>query len=261
MSILRNVLALPILFNLILPIALFASLTTIISFLILLFRCLLIYIDLAAVAIPHPFLGRGSKPSTPESTALLETSHSCSLPSHSSTHPQKCKASLASSTISAIGSKTPTVLPHGSSSSNEEAVLTSPNSYIGLNASIGPTRDFEGVGGWLFEVPSKKDDGLWSNINSRLKLPADHGRRHMRSLARWNSPAMNKKRGGESENRMAGNSVYRGKAKTPPTTLGGAEICVDEGVFDKGVLMMGRPSASTSSSGISRKEGLIMKAG
>jgi hypothetical protein len=48
-----------------------------------------------------------------------------------------------------------------------------------LLPSIGPERDFEGVGGWRLSG----DDETWTTINSRLELPDKqyHGRNHHRS--------------------------------------------------------------------------------
>jgi hypothetical protein len=59
--------------------------------------------------------------------------------------------------------------------------LTPAHSAISLPLaqSIGPTRDFEGVGGWRL-TPGVDDDeeDAWLRINSRLELPSESPRRH-----------------------------------------------------------------------------------
>lgn len=83
------------------------------------------------------------------------------------------------------------------------------DSGLGLSQSVGPTRDFEGVGGWRIGDPSD-DDALWTNINSRLELPAHHERRHKRSLTGGSAP-------GEGKDRSYSPEANMSKARTPPT--------------------------------------------
>jgi hypothetical protein len=68
-----------------------------------------------------------------------------------------------------------------SSSALSTAGTTTPISEkgLGLLPSIGPERDFEGIGGWRLGG----DDETWTTINSRLELPdkQHHGRNHHRS--------------------------------------------------------------------------------
>lgn len=92
---------------------------------------------------------------------------------------------------------------------------------MGLSQSIGPTRDFEGVGGWrLVDNSTSDDDGLWTNINSRLELPAEHGnigrRHHHRSLTSGSLPRERVKRSYSPEIPM-----NTSKVRTPPSSLNG----------------------------------------
>ncbi|TVY81564.1 hypothetical protein LSUE1_G002800, partial [Lachnellula suecica] len=152
-------LTLPILVLFSLPIAIFACITTIIAFNILLFRVLLIYIDLAGAVLPYYLLGVSPRPYIPQKTPVSPTA----VPVR-----RRKRSNSSTGTITSIASHT--------SLSNSHSVLR-------LSQSVGPTRDFEGVGGWRLDNPnSEEEDALWTKINGRLELPAEHGRRHKRSL-------------------------------------------------------------------------------
>jgi len=115
-----------------------------------------------------------------------------------------------------------------------------------------------------------EEDALWSNINSRLELPADHGGRHKRSLTGGSLPSSAMpagKRTGRNEDRdigVGGGEVKSntGRARTPPSNvLSGAGQ--GEGPSEKGVLMMsgsGKKRTVSSGSGSSKSSGLTMKA-
>ena len=75
---------------------------------------------------------------------------------------------------------------------------------LGLSQSVGPTRDFEGVGGWRIGDASD-DEALWTNMNSRLELPAHHERRHQRSLT------------GEAKFSSFSPEMNTARPRTPPT--------------------------------------------
>jgi len=110
------------------------------------------------------------------------------------------------------------------------------DSNIGLIQSIGADRDYEGVGGWRLENPVE-DESLWTSINSRLELPADHGRRHRRSLTGPISPIEIR------YNRSYSHSPNTSRARTPPA-YGAA---VGDGYFGHHVL-----------NGISKKPSMTM---
>jgi hypothetical protein len=159
MTILNNssLLILPFILLFSIPLAIFATITSTLATSVLLFRVLLVYAELAFAVIPYYILGvTTTKPIIPQTTSFLNSS---SLPARRPKH----RSSGGSPTSG--GSLTP----------------VAGDINLGLNQSTGPQRDFEGVGGWRLDAPSE-DDPIWTNVNSRLELPADHVRRHRRSL-------------------------------------------------------------------------------
>lgn len=136
----------PIVFALTIPIAAFAALTTTLAFSILFLRVVLVYIELTLAVIPRYLLSPNPTPYDPGTIAVSE---------------RRGKRSPAGS----AGSITPIASGIG----------------LGLDQRLSHARDYEGVGGWRLGPPSD-DDALWAKINSRLELPADHGKRHRRSL-------------------------------------------------------------------------------
>ena len=85
---------------------------------------------------------------------------------------------------------------------------------------MGATRDFEGVGGWRLG-DDDDDDTMWTKFNTRLELPADHGRRHHRSLTA-------EMRLGNSTSYSPETVMNSSRARTPPS---GA--AVGEGYFPR----------------------------
>ena len=157
-------LILPTLLLVSLPLAIFACITTTLAIAVLLFRVAIIYIELAVIVIPHYFLG--SKSVTP-----------ISRPSTSS---------------SGIGQGSPVRRKKRQSSTSnfsptDTTQLLKSQSGLGISQSIGPARDYEGLGGWRLDEPSD-DEGLWTSFNSRLELPADRARKHRRSLTSGSLP-------------------------------------------------------------------------
>lgn len=133
-----------------------------------------------------------------------------------------------------------------------------------LSFSVGPTRDFEGVGGWRLDNRSDDDeDALWTNMNSRLELPADHIRRHHRSLTgEGRISGFGVATGDRSyspENMM---NTSRSRARTP----NGSGIMGGEGGYFAGISpkMVKTARTASGSSGSSkgsgeREKGLSMK--
>jgi hypothetical protein len=182
---------LPFLFIFTIPIAITASITTFISFSILLVRVVLVYIELALAIIPHYLLGESSK------SKSLQTAKFYASPTGVR---RRKRRTSSSSNLSCTGTITP--VPG--------------DNLLGLSQSIGPTRDFEGVGGWRLDNPSD-DDTLWTNINSRLELPADHGRRHHRSLTSGSMPGDARANRSYSPEAVMNTS----RARTPPSSAVG----------------------------------------
>lgn len=187
-------LILPFLFIFTLPIALFACLTTFLAFSILAFRVVLIYIELAFAVIPYYLLG-----ARPAATYLKRSKSFQNQPTVSPA--RRKRRGSASSSQSATGSLTP----------------VSSETVMGLSQSVGPTRDYEGVGGWRLDKSSDDEDALWTGINSRLELPADHTRRHHRSLTGGSMPGDIRLNRSYSPENMMNTS----KARTPPSSVVG----------------------------------------
>ena len=182
-------LVLPFFFIFTVPFAIFAGITTCLAFCILLLRVVLIYVELAFAVISYYLLGKTSPNPLPRAHSL------------STVGPlrRKKRRSSASSSLSATGTITP--------------VASEVN--LGLSQSIGATRDFEGVGGWRLDNPSD-DDALWTNINSRLELPAEqHVRRHRRSFTSGSVPGDTRPNRSYSPEAVMNSS----RARTPPTVL------------------------------------------
>lgn len=199
------VLLLVLLFSI--PLAIFASITTTLAFSILLFRVLLVYAELAVAIIPYYLLGI-----TEHKDSLSRTTTCFSNPPTVPVRRRKRRSSGGSGASG--GSITPVA-----------SVIN-----LGLNQSIGPQRDFEGVGGWRLDVPSE-DDSLWTSFNSRLELPADHVRRHRRSLTSGSTPGERERRRGERSYspEAAVTSPNTSRARTPPTLSTG--FMLGEGYF------------------------------
>jgi hypothetical protein len=149
------------------PLALFATLTTLLAFSVLFFRVIVVYCELALAVIPY-YLGQSiAQPLKPASSQVV------AIPATPAVARRRKRRSSSVSVLSA-DAMTP---------------------VLGMNESAGATRDFEGVGGWRLGDPEDDiSDDQWININSRLSLPADHGRRHKRSLTTGSENVMNTSR-------------------------------------------------------------------
>jgi hypothetical protein len=213
-------LILPFLFLFTIPIALLAALTTTLAFSILFLRVTLVYIELALAIIPNYFLGDKASAQNLQNARFSASA----IPSARRRRPR------GSSTV-VSGSTTPT--PGGAVS--------------GLNLHVNHIRDYEGVGGWRLGPPSDDDD-LWTKINSRLELPAEHGRRHQRSLTSGSIPGQ--KRVMSSEMMM----MNTGRARTPPSVLFAGDSFFPQLPPSPGAL---RRSSSGVSSGSSKASSVL----
>jgi hypothetical protein len=173
------------------PLAIFATITTTFAFSILLFRVALVYAELALAVIPYYLLGIANSPNSLTRTKPIST------PPAQSSRRRKRRSS------------------GGSGASADSITPVASDINFGLNQSIGPQRDFEGVGGWRIDAPSE-DDMLWTSFNSRLELPADHVRRHRRSLTSGSIPGERRvDRSYSPETTVTSPNTSR--ARTPPT--------------------------------------------
>ncbi|KAF4513008.1 hypothetical protein G6O67_000331 [Ophiocordyceps sinensis] len=167
------------------PLALLAGLTTTLAFSILSFRVILVYLDIALSLVPQCFGTRktrypayarhderrpvspaasssaNSNQNSPTTPTLTPTQQQQQLPSSMGRRRRRRPSSVTS--VASAGSITPVG-----------------DMAMGLMPSVGPDRDFEGVGGWRSDRDG--DDDTWTTINSRLELPdRNHGRNHHRS--------------------------------------------------------------------------------
>lgn len=173
----------PFLFVVTVPLAVFAGITTTLAFSILSFRVILVYLDIALSLVPQCFgtrkphhyaaytKRRDGRPVSPAASSSVHSGEFClgtPTPSQQQLPPppmgrrHRRRPSSVTSIVSA-GSATPIG-----------------DMAMGLMPSIGPDRDFEGVGGWRSDRDG--DDDTWTTINSRLELPdRSHARNHHRS--------------------------------------------------------------------------------
>ncbi|KAL2352601.1 hypothetical protein BJ546DRAFT_215676 [Cryomyces antarcticus] len=159
-----------------LPLAVFAAFTTSLAFSTLLIRVSIVYVELGIAlvqsAVQAPVTTNSPPPARP-------------------TAPWRHKR-RRSSNFSTASSQDPHATPAG------RKPPTKSDSLASLLGAGGPTRDYEGVGGWRFAADGD-EDALWMGMNSRLELPAAPsnyvtGRRHVRSLTsgsqRFQSPEL-----------------------------------------------------------------------
>jgi hypothetical protein len=180
-----NALVVPFLFIVTVPLAIFASITTMLAFSVLMFRVLLVYFDLALQLIPFWTHGRRqsisidtqspaisptsrlssgrTSPTTPHAPSVMFNEHRSIPRSRSARRRRPSSASITSG-----GTITP---------KSENGAMAGVNTA--MMAPVGVIdRDFEGVGGWRLD-----DDDNWMKINSRLELPVERAtsRHHQRS--------------------------------------------------------------------------------
>ncbi|KAI9645585.1 hypothetical protein NHQ30_006327 [Ciborinia camelliae] len=186
---------LPFLFFFTVPIAIFASITTTFAFCVLCFRVIVVYIELALAVIPYYLCG-------PKADIKVIQSKRAIYNPPTSPVRRKKRRNSASSSQSATGSITPV----------PTRILKGSESMLGLCQSVGFSRDYEGVGGWRLDDSGSDDDALWTNMNSRLELPANHGRRHhQRSLTSSSLPSE------ELKSRSAEATMNTSRTRTPPS--------------------------------------------
>ncbi|PFH56169.1 hypothetical protein XA68_16957 [Ophiocordyceps unilateralis] len=188
----------PFLFVAMIPLAVFAGITTTLAFSVLGFRVIAVYLDIALSLMPQCFSSSESPP--------VVTASSSSPSSLGANHQQSRHRSLSpatsSSTHSVDNSPTTPTQQHllhlhlhqaqsvprrhrrrpSSLTSVVSAGSITPGGgmAMGLMPSVGPDRDFEGVGGWRDDRGG--NDDTWTTINSRFELPDRvYARNHHRS--------------------------------------------------------------------------------
>ncbi|RDA86804.1 hypothetical protein CP532_6346 [Ophiocordyceps camponoti-leonardi (nom. inval.)] len=220
----------PFLLILMLPLAVFAGITTTLAFSILSFRVVTVYLDMALSLVPQCFFSSSSSSSSSSSASFSSASDANSA---SASHSHRRRLSLSpttttsSSTQSLENSPTTPTHPHllhlhlhqaqsvprrrprrpsSLTSVVSAGSVTTPGGEMamGLMPSVGPERDFEGVGGWRDDRDG--DDDTWTTINSRFELPdrIHHARNHHRSPS-----------GGPVTPGDAGVLMMKGRARSP----------------------------------------------
>ncbi|KAG5952856.1 hypothetical protein E4U53_007725 [Claviceps sorghi] len=167
----------PFLFVVTVPLALLAGVTTTIAFALLICRVVIVYLDVALSFIPQALATfksqqryihlRDQLPATSANSPASSVGDGSGASSiyHQSLF-QRRRRRRPSSIVSFLSSNG-TTTPVG-------------DFGLGLVPSVGPERDFEGIGGWRVG----DDDDLWTTINSRMELP-DRGfvRNHYRTAS------------------------------------------------------------------------------
>lgn len=144
----------PFLFVVTVPLAIFASITTLLAFSILFCRVVLVYLDLLVSLIPQA-IHRRCQPRILESppSSVLAGSSASSPTLHRRRHRRNSVISTNGSASSLISERS-----------------------LGLMPSVGPERDFEGIGGWRV---GEADNDAWTTVNPRIESPGwQHGRLH-----------------------------------------------------------------------------------
>jgi len=143
----------PFIILLSIPLAVFALLTTLFAFWILLFRASIVYAELFA-ALLYAYIAptKGPRVKVPPPSPVGERSN------HSK------HRSRSSSVSSEIAMRRP-----------------AQSGNFGALAAHLPTRDYEGVGGWRLAGDDHEEE-LWMGLNNRLELPAAPQRQHRRSF-------------------------------------------------------------------------------
>ena len=160
MSNIIHIIFTPVLLLISIPLLTFAFLTTTLAVSTLFIRVALVYAELGAVLLQNYISPR--LPLSKHPSPIAQTIKSPSKP----TLPRR------SSRRSSTGS--------GQSNGGSATPKAPETSGLGIYSGQGATRDFEGVGGW--RTGHEDEDGLWTNMNSRLELPVpgDERQRHHR---------------------------------------------------------------------------------
>jgi hypothetical protein len=177
------------------PLAVFATFTTIFAFSVLIIRALLIYVNLALYLLPRSHIRDPAKPITP----LVLSSPALSSPSLARKPPRRRRSSVASA-------------------------VSDPPTNLGLIPSLGPDRDYEGIGGWRVGNNAQEDDP-WVTVNPR---PASsHAHHHRTPSGGPATPGTEAYLVMKRRSPKVGMSPNSSRARTPTGIWGGAGLQVD----------------------------------
>lgn len=198
------------------PFALCAAFTTTLACCVLAFRVMVVYAELFLAVVPYLGGKAGNFP-----------------PVKSPLAPARQRRRRSTSSGMSAGSITPGAA----------------DLAMGLHQSAGPPRDYEGVGGWRMNDGASDDEDLWTKINSRLELPADHVRRHQRSHTGGTTP-LPQSRSYSPEATMNTSRTRTGGASGFPQNTGTSPRQLKKTISN---------SSSASSCSSSKGSGVLMK--
>ncbi|QUC16662.1 uncharacterized protein UV8b_00903 [Ustilaginoidea virens] len=170
--------AVPSLLVVTLPLALLAGVTTTLAFSALIFRVVVVYLDVALSLVPQSLAGlrphgrhadldarppAACRASRAGSRSRSRASSAASSAHQQQQHPlfQRRRRSRRRRRLSSSANAPP------SSGGTTTPIGGDFGFGLGLVPSVGADRDFEGIGGWR----SGDDDQAWTTINSRMELP------------------------------------------------------------------------------------------
>lgn len=172
------------------PLALLAGLTTTLAFSILIFRVIVVYLDIALSVVPQSLSNQSSR-------SLHERMNIGRYPtkrpfSQSPSPPRTIRQHRRRRSSAA------SVFSGGSNIS-----LAASERGPGLIPSIGPEREFEGIGGW--RLANDDDDELWATVNASPERSL--GRHHARTSSA----------GGATTPGEGGDLMMKGRTHSPET--------------------------------------------
>lgn len=135
-----HALIIPSFFLVTIPLAVLATVTTTFAFSVLLLRALVVYVDMLLSLVPSRRPAVRPLPRPPSSPSLTS-------PSRKATHRRRRRSSASAISVRSASS----ISDRG----------------LGLIPSIGPERDYEGIGGW--RVGGQQDDELWATVNPKVE--------------------------------------------------------------------------------------------
>lgn len=149
----------PLLLVVSLPLAILAVFTTTLAFTTLAVRLGIVYVELGGALLRSYFFPQPLKGSQTRSPALHISTSNTSLA-------QARRNSRRNSNASLVGIEAGRTPGYGVHHRNDSLA-----SLLGAGAQ-GPSRDYEGIGGWRDEDDDPEREALWLGINKRLELPA-----------------------------------------------------------------------------------------
>ena len=172
------------------PLAILAGITTTVAFGVLIIRLLLIYLDIAISVVPQSLSGI--------------TKHVFSQPISATAAPPPPR--LASP--SPLRRQQPSYnhrRRRSSASARSGSASSISERGLGLIPSVGPDRDFEGIGGWRFG--GAEDDELWTTVSPRPDAPTRNHHHHHRTPS-----------GGPTTPGDGGYLMMKGRTRSPAET-------------------------------------------